>query len=366
MTKTSKNIDNKLNNKLDTDLFDSKRSNIIEKNFYVIYNGNKIKNKNWENKVLEGINYKIPSKSRKNPMLDLNWQEIKHFFLKDVKRSLVLANILPSFLFLLIFLIVFRLKEINEKNGNFGFIFDDIEFKTIVLLISVILMVIAIILLVQAAFLKRRYIFRGNGRRSGYLMIKNSVYKELLEFMNEEIKKETISFNLIRTNRLIIRELEVKDAHNYYKFASNPNVNKYLMWENEKSIEEAYEIINIARENYKENKYFKLAICLKETNSFIGYIGLSTYDLSLKTCQVVYALDEEYWHKGYVKEALDAFIDYLINVQNKEIIYAGHVQENVNSGKVLLKCGFKRCESRDSSLVIHNEVKNITAYIYKR
>lgn len=366
MTKNNENKDKQINNKLDTDLFDPKRSNIIEKKFYVIYNEKKIKNKNWENQVLEGINYKIPSNSRKNQKLDLTWVEIKHFFLKNVKRSLVLANILPSILFFLIFLIVFRLRIINEKNGNFGFIFDYQESKVAIYLILTILLLISVILIIQAVFLKRRYIFKGNGRRSGYLMIKNSTYQDILRYIDQEIEKEAISFMPIRTNRLIIRELELKDSLNYFNFASNSNVNKYLMWENEKSIEEAKEIIQNCRENYKEKKYFKLALCLRKTNTFIGYIGISTYDLSIRTCQVVYALDEKYWHQGYVKEALIAFIDYLINVENKEIIYAGHVEENINSGKVLLKCGFKRYESRDSSLVIHNEVKKITAYIYKR
>ena len=109
-----------------------------------------------------------------------------------------------------------------------------------------------------------------------------------------------------------------------------------------------------------------MAICLKDSDSLIGYIGLSTYDLTIKTCQVVYAIEEAYWHQGYVSEALNAFILYLIDVEKKEIIYAGHVKENENSGKVLLKCGFERCESRDSNLVIHNEVKKIIGYIYKR
>lgn len=352
--------------KIDTDYFDSNKSNIKEKKGYVIYQGIKYKNVKWENLVLEGINYKYPSKTKKNEALGVTWQETKHFFSKNTKRSLILANILPSILFLIILPIVFRLNEINEKNGNFGFVFNNIYIKTMIFFISLSLFCIGLVLVFQSLFLKRKYIFRTTRYRRGYLMFNNTTYQEILKCMNEKIKNEYISFVPIYTKRLKIRELDKKDRENYFNFAKNPNVNKYLMWENERSIDEADEVIKKARQNYENNQYFKLAIALKDSDSFIGYIGLSTYDLTVKTCQVVYAIDDAYWHQGYASEALNAFILYLIEVQKKEVIYAGHVEENVNSGKVLLKCGFERCESRDSNLVIHNEVKNITGYIYKR
>ena len=60
-------------------------------------------------------------------------------------------------------------------------------------------------------------------------MFNNTTYKEILKCMNEKIKNEYISFVPIYTKRLKIRELDKKDRENYFNFAKNPNVNKYIL-----------------------------------------------------------------------------------------------------------------------------------------
>lgn len=353
-------------NELDLDLFDSKKSNIIEKNNYVIFNGQKYKKRIWQNKVLEGLNFKNPSNSHLTNKLGLTFIEIKHFFLENVKKSLFLANFLPAILFFSFFLISFRLRKIIEENGNFGVEQEIHNVNGIIWLLAIIFLVLSLCLLIQVFILNYKVVYRKKGQRYGYLVLSNQKYNQILSYLNEHIKKEYISFIPIRSKRLIIREIKEQDSNDYYEMATNVHVNKYLMGKSSYSQEEIKDIINNLQEKYQNKVYHKLGICLNTNNKLIGYIGLSSYDLTLRTCQVVYALNEAYWHQGFASEALKSFIPYLIVEQKKEIIYAGHVKENENSGKVLLKCGFRREISRDSSLVIHGEVKEITGYIYKK
>jgi ribosomal-protein-alanine N-acetyltransferase len=177
--------------------------------------------------------------------------------------------------------------------------------------------------------------------------------------MNE--KQEYISFKQLETNRLIIREFNISDASDYFSFASNEKVLKYLSSNALKSLDEAHTLIIKTRLEYMQGLIFKLAIVLKESNKVIGYIGLSKYDLSIYTCQIVYAIHEDYWSKGYVSEAVKEFVAYLKAV-GKTLIIAGHVKENEASGKVLLKNGFKRDPSRDTQMIINNELKSIINY----
>ena len=44
-------------------------------------------------------------------------------------------------------------------------------------------------------------------------------------------------------------------------------------------------------------------------------------------------------------------------------IFAGHVKENMNSGKVLLKNGFVRYPIKDNVMMIKGENKEIVSYI---
>lgn len=351
---------------LDLDLFDSKKSNITIKNNYVIFNGQKYKKQIWENKVLEGFNFQNPKNSHISNKLVLTFIEIKHFFLKNAKKSLFLANFLPAILFFTFFLISFRLRKIIQENGNFGVNQELKNWNSIILLLGIVFLILSLSLLIQEFILHFKVVYRKKGRRYGYLLLNYQNYNAILSYLNEGIQKECISFIPIRSNRLIIREINENDLDDYYNFASNANVNKYLMGKSVYKREEVQEIIANLREKYKNKQYFKLAVCLKDTNKLIGYIGLSTYDLTVRTCQVVYAFNEAYWHQGFATEALKTFLSYLINDQKKEIIYAGHVRENKNSGKVLLKCGFTRDINRDNSLVIHDEVKEIIGYVYKK
>lgn len=179
--------------------------------------------------------------------------------------------------------------------------------------------------------------------------------------MNEDLKKNYIYFKPIETERLIIRELNIDDVYSYFDFANDEEVFRYMNASHLKQISEAKQIIDRAIYDYNLGNIFRLGIHLKDENKIIGFIGLSKYDLSLYSCQIIYAIGKGYWNKGYVSEVVSYFVRYLKSI-GKKLIIAGHVEENVNSGKVLLKNGFIRDPRRDTQMIIHGELKNIINY----
>lgn len=52
-------------------------------------------------------------------------------------------------------------------------------------------------------------------------------------------------------------------------------------------------------------------------------------------------IGKKWWHKGIASEALKAVMDYLFDAADMNRIESRHDPRNVNSGKVMLKCGMK-------------------------
>lgn len=171
-----------------------------------------------------------------------------------------------------------------------------------------------------------------------------------------------IYFKPIITDRLIIRELTEQDTNDYFEFLANPLVAKYMLWSPYEKIEEVQSLIDRTIEQYKNKLMYRLGIELKTENKVIGFIGLSRYDYSPTTCQVVYGINQDYWGQKIMVEALEAFVEYLQEKENKSLIIATHVKENINSGKVLKKCGFKRDSKHDTIMNIKGTDELLIAY----
>lgn len=82
-----------------------------------------------------------------------------------------------------------------------------------------------------------------------------------------------------------------------------------------------------------------LMLELKETQKVIGNIGLYQVAHKDKVCELGYDLNEDYWHKGYMSEALGAVVTYA-KARGLKRLEARVARHNQASSKVLLKNGF--------------------------
>lgn len=174
-----------------------------------------------------------------------------------------------------------------------------------------------------------------------------------------------IYFSQINDDYLIIRELKAQDYGDILELLGNKNVCLYLGIHPLQNQNQSLAFVNQAISDYYDKNIFYLGVELKSERKIIGYIGLSKYDLSEKTCQVVYALNEKYWHQGIMPKALKLFVDYLIGIQKKELIIATHIDVNYNSGQVMKKAGFTRDYNYDRVMEIKGKKRNLIGYSIK-
>ncbi|WP_277014382.1 GNAT family N-acetyltransferase [Flavobacterium lindanitolerans] len=145
--------------------------------------------------------------------------------------------------------------------------------------------------------------------------------------------------HILETSRLILRELDSKDAKNFYDLNSNPNVIKYTGNSAFKNVEEAKEFLENYTD-YKFNGYGRWAVILKTTDKFIGWCGLKFDELENET-DIGFRFFEEEWNKGYATESAIACIHYGFEKLKLKRIIGRAMKENVGSIKVLEKIGLE-------------------------
>ena len=332
--------------------------------FYIIFHEKKYLKKEWYEMTTSFRKFNEKEIELKNQGLSLTLTQIEHIIFWNVKKHTFLGKNLVAALFLLISLISFSLGVFFQYNANFGLDLKNPQLFIYSLFIGILFLILSFILFYFSFVKKEKLIYTKIRGQFGYKRISKKEYFRMIEIFQKKIQENYDLYPNIYTERLLLRRFDLDDVKDVYLFGKNPHVTQYLMWENFQNEEDARQMIQNAIKQYEEGKEYKLAIEEKTTKKVIGYIGLSRYDYSLYTCQVVYALNESYWNQGYMTEALQEFVSYLVKT-GKKTIYAGHVKENAPSGKVLLKCGFIRDQNRDTSLVIHGEVKEIYQYIYQ-
>lgn len=323
------------------------------------HNGNKYTLREWYKNTADFRKNGDGSFKLRNSQIKLPKSYLGKIFTLNAKKHSFYGLILPASVFLIISLVISYCCLNPQDNAIIDIL--EINQESIIFLgfLGAFFCFIGLALLYKLLIKRTKIVYTKMGKPEGYRHLANDKFREIMMSLDEE---NYISFKPIDTYRLTIRELEESDVEDYYYFASSKIVHKYLASAPLTSIDEALKTIRNTRNQYHDKLLYKLAIIRRMDNRLIGYIGLSKQDLSLTTCQVIYAIHQDYWGQGYVGEALVAFVEYL-KTEGKQIIIAGHVEENYNSGKVLLKSGFKRDPNRDSQMIIHGEAKNIISYL---
>lgn len=147
----------------------------------------------------------------------------------------------------------------------------------------------------------------------------------------------------VKTDRLLLRELEESDSENMLLLSSDPEVTKYMDYiifkngtEAKKWVKEKVYNNQIPRSSYN------FVIELKDNNEFVGWIGIGESNNPTKgNSDFGYAILGKYWGKGIATEALRAVIDFVWKETKANKIYGECQIQNIASIKVMEKAGMK-------------------------
>ena len=148
---------------------------------------------------------------------------------------------------------------------------------------------------------------------------------------------------VLETERLVLREWNIKDLDDFFEYASVPEVGPMAGWPPHENKEKSLEILN----RFIEGKR-TFALVYKENHKVIGSLGVEYYGREESLTEFIpyqgrsigYVLSKDYWGKGLMPEALKVVIDYLFSTLGYDFLLCGHFDFNNRSRRVQEKCGF--------------------------
>ena len=149
-----------------------------------------------------------------------------------------------------------------------------------------------------------------------------------------------ISDVTIKTERLLLRPWRESDLADFYAYARVDGVGQMAGWLPHENIEKSREILNHFIEGKK-------TFALEHQGKVIGSLGVEEYRealypelAALQGRSIGYVLSKGYWGQGLMPEAVKAVISWLFDTQNLDFIFVGHFDWNMQSRRVIEKCGF--------------------------
>ncbi len=144
---------------------------------------------------------------------------------------------------------------------------------------------------------------------------------------------------IIETPRLLLYEMAVEDAENFFALNNDPKVMQYTG-------EGAFENVEAARQlvrnytQYKKYGYGRWTVRLKETNEFLGWCGLK-FNEDIEEVDIGYRLLKKHWNKGYATEASQASLDFGFEKFGIKRIIGRADKRNAASIRVFEKLGLQ-------------------------
>ena len=143
----------------------------------------------------------------------------------------------------------------------------------------------------------------------------------------------------IKTNRLLLRPLSLKDLETVYKYSSDEENSTFMIWLPHDTKEKTIQFLTRVTEEWsKENPdFYEFAIILNETQ--IGAVSVAL-NKDKSEGELGWIVNKKYWKKGYALEAAAAVKDFAINELGVTKLTANCDHRNTNSFTVSLLLGY--------------------------
>ena len=171
---------------------------------------------------------------------------------------------------------------------------------------------------------------------------------------------------VLETEDLVLRRPARKDAKDIFRYASDPEVARYVLWEPHRSVSETRMFVRELRSRLRAGCPSSWAVVLRETGFVIGTIGFMWYSTENRSAELGYSFSREYWNRGYATQALTAVTDAVFRSLPVNRLEAQHDLRNPASGRVMEKSGFRQEGILRSRILNKGEYVDVALYAILR
>ena len=148
---------------------------------------------------------------------------------------------------------------------------------------------------------------------------------------------------LLKTGRLILREIDVSDWQPVFAYQSDPRYRRYYPWITDVR-QDVQRLVNafIHWQQEQPRYRFQLAITLRVDHYLIGTCGIRATKVNMQEAELGYELHPDYWGHGYATEAARAMLTFGFGTLHLKRVWAQCLAENEASVRLLEQLGMRQ------------------------
>lgn len=149
-------------------------------------------------------------------------------------------------------------------------------------------------------------------------------------------------FPILKTNRLLLRDIRVSDAEQIFKMRSSGRVNQFIARNNMDDREASVQLAEKTILAFQNKQAIGWAGILRDNEEIIGTCGFNQIDFANNRAEIGGELSVEYWGKNIALEAVATIIQFGLEEMNLHSIESKVSPENKGAIFLLEKVGFKK------------------------
>lgn len=167
---------------------------------------------------------------------------------------------------------------------------------------------------------------------------------------------------ILTTERLTLRPLAAGDETALFAIFSDPEVVRYWSRSAWTDMAQADEMLAAALRDYADGSGLRYGIVLTATGELIGVASAFAFNRDNRRCELGYVLGSRHWGRGYVSEALVPVLEHAFGALGMNRIEADIDPQNLASGRVLEKLGFRQEGFMPERWIVHGEKADTAFY----
>jgi len=172
------------------------------------------------------------------------------------------------------------------------------------------------------------------------------------------------SFPIIKTRRLLLREINDEDATAIWEMRNNKRIAEFIARPENQTIEEAKALIERVKNNFANKDGIGWSTVLRDGKNTIGTCGLNRIEHQNLRAELGGEMSTQYWGKGIALEAVTAIVDFGINQLGLHSIEARVWPTNRGAIYILEQLGFQKEAHLKDALYFKDRFMDIAFYSF--
>jgi len=167
---------------------------------------------------------------------------------------------------------------------------------------------------------------------------------------------------VLHTPRLVLRFLDASDAEALFAIFSDPAVMRYWATGPWTTLEQATTSIRDTQRDYRDGGALRLGIEINGEPGLVGTCTLFGLHRTNRRAELGYVLAQRCWGRGYMHEALGAFLKHAFGALDLHRVEADIDPRNAPSARALERHGFQREGFLRERWIVDGEISDTVLY----